>query len=74
MWRVVVCDLETSRMTRPWPALGRSATGNKKYMLCSGNKLHVLFYVDQLSKQVMEQHLRQKKSQSLNNVNKLLQN
>jgi hypothetical protein len=23
-----VCDLETSRMTRPWPALGRSATKN----------------------------------------------
>jgi len=30
MWCVVVCDLETSRMRRPWPALGRSATGNKK--------------------------------------------
>ena len=28
-WSVVVCDLETSRMGRPWPALGRSATGNK---------------------------------------------
>ena len=26
MWCVVVCDLETSRMRRPWPALGRSAT------------------------------------------------
>jgi len=25
LWCVVVCDLETSR-TRPWPALGRSAT------------------------------------------------
>ena len=25
--RVVVCDLETSKMRRPWPALGRSATG-----------------------------------------------
>jgi len=24
---VVVCDLETSRMSIPWPALGRSATG-----------------------------------------------
>jgi len=24
---VVVCDLVTSRMRRPWPALGRSATG-----------------------------------------------
>jgi len=27
---VVVCGLETSGMRRPWPALGRSATGNKK--------------------------------------------
>ena len=27
---VVVCDLETSRMRRPWPALGRSATENKQ--------------------------------------------
>ena len=26
---VVVCDLETSRMRRPWPALGRNATGKK---------------------------------------------
>jgi len=27
LWCVVVCDLETSRMRRPWPAFGRSATG-----------------------------------------------
>jgi len=27
LWCVVVCDLETSRMRRAWPALGRSATG-----------------------------------------------
>jgi hypothetical protein len=26
---VVVCDLETSRMRRPWHALGRSATAQK---------------------------------------------
>jgi hypothetical protein len=26
LWCVVVCNLETSRMRRPWPALGRSAT------------------------------------------------
>ena len=26
LWCVVVCDLEASRMKRPWPALGRSAT------------------------------------------------
>jgi len=29
LWCVVVCDLETSRMRRPWPSMGRSATGNK---------------------------------------------
>jgi hypothetical protein len=27
VWCVVVCDLEIARMRRPWPALGRSATG-----------------------------------------------
>jgi hypothetical protein len=26
-----VCDLETSRMRRPWSALGSSATGRKLY-------------------------------------------
>ena len=29
LWCVVVCDLETSRMRRSWPALARSATGKK---------------------------------------------
>jgi len=29
LWCVVVCDLETSRMRRPWPALGRSAIRKK---------------------------------------------
>ena len=28
-WCVIVCDLETSRMRLPWPALGRSATKKK---------------------------------------------
>ena len=32
LWCVVVCDLETSRMRRPWSVLGRSATGKKKYV------------------------------------------
>jgi len=32
LWCVVVCDLETSRMRRPWPVLGRSAT-KKPYSL-----------------------------------------
>jgi len=30
LWCVVVCDLENSRMRRPWPALDRSATADKK--------------------------------------------
>jgi hypothetical protein len=29
LWCIVVCDLETSRMRRPWPALGHSTTANK---------------------------------------------
>jgi hypothetical protein len=29
LWCVVVCDLETLKMWRPWSALGRSATGEK---------------------------------------------
>jgi len=32
LWCVVVCDLETSRKRRPWPALGRSATTKKKFI------------------------------------------
>jgi len=30
---VVVCDLETSRMSGPWPAWDGSATGKKKVLL-----------------------------------------
>jgi len=37
LWCEVVCDLETSRIRRPWPALGRSATEkkNKDLKFCS---------------------------------------
>jgi len=28
MWCVVVCDLETSKMRRPWPVLGPTVTAN----------------------------------------------
>ena len=35
---VVVCDLETSRMRRPWPALGHSARAKKK-------KIYIYIYV-----------------------------
>ena len=30
LWCVVVCDLETSRLRRPWPALGRSAKRRRR--------------------------------------------
>ena len=33
LWCVVVCDLETSRMKRPWPALGRSVTAKKNLLV-----------------------------------------
>ena len=29
LWCIVVCDLQTSRLRRLWPALGRRATGKK---------------------------------------------
>ena len=32
LWCVIVCDLETSRRGRPWPALGRSATIKNVYI------------------------------------------
>ena len=35
LWWVVVCNLETSRMGKPWPALGRSATAKKKSLSCT---------------------------------------
>ena len=45
LWCVVECDLETSLMRRPWPALGRSATGDKKncksYEVCNYETLNV---------------------------------
>jgi hypothetical protein len=31
LWCVVMSDLENSRMRRPWPALGHSATEKKNY-------------------------------------------
>jgi hypothetical protein len=34
LWCVVVCDLETSRMRRSWPSLGRSATGGGGGRIC----------------------------------------
>jgi len=48
-WCVVVCDLETSRMGRPWPAVGRSAT-KKMYMIRwtrSRHQIEVTLYIVQ---------------------------
>ena len=39
-WCIVVCDLETSRMRRPWPALGRSTTA-KKYIYRKNNNVYL---------------------------------
>jgi len=32
LWCVVMCDLGSSRMRRPWPALGRSVTGKQNVL------------------------------------------
>jgi len=41
LWCIVECDLETSRMRRTWPALGRSATGKKKHESHFQYEVHV---------------------------------
>jgi hypothetical protein len=40
---LIVCDLETSRMRRPWPALEHSVIG-KKYMYSTNNKDRISNY------------------------------
>jgi hypothetical protein len=37
LWCVILCDLETSRMRRSWPALGRCATKNNSYIVLFTN-------------------------------------
>jgi len=32
LWYVVVCDIETSVVSRPWPALGRSDKGGRSFI------------------------------------------
>jgi len=41
LWCVIVCDIETSRMRTPWPALGRSATAKKKKKKLSLRRISV---------------------------------
>ena len=56
---VAVCDLETLRIRRPWPALGRSATGRegkgkdqlrsiRQLVYCFTSTDRVLFYTHKL--------------------------
>jgi len=49
LWCIVVCDLETSRMRRQWPALGCNATGKKKkgilYYKVWNTHTHIYMYV-----------------------------
>jgi len=45
LWCVVVYDLETSRMRRPWPALGRSATGKIKMYVCVCVCIYIYIYI-----------------------------
>jgi hypothetical protein len=47
LWCVVVCDLETSRMRRPWAALGRSLTAKKKLYIYIYIYIYILtiFYI-----------------------------
>jgi len=44
LWCVIVCDLETWRMRRPWPALGRSAT-EEKYKRCKNMNPNCCFTI-----------------------------
>ena len=55
LWCVAVCDLETSRMRRPWPALGRSATENTFHVprLCSTLAWWWLFYSWNMSPRIL---------------------
>jgi hypothetical protein len=39
MWCVVVCDLETSKMRRQWPALGRRTTKKKHWVDMGESKI-----------------------------------
>ena len=44
LWSVVVCDLETSTVRRPWPALGRRATEKKSSIQFSINDYLLFTY------------------------------
>jgi uncharacterized protein YijF (DUF1287 family) len=50
LWCVVVCDLETSRMRKSWPALGRSKKEKKAAEL--------LLYVNELRRHNLRKYFR----------------
>jgi len=55
LWCVVVCDIETPRIRRSWPMLGRSATRKKKNLssVCNVDLLRSLsvFFFSVLSQE-----------------------
>ena len=52
LWCVVVCDLETSRMRRSWPALGRRATGGNDIWLDVNGTFKIWGPLTECTKQV----------------------
>ena len=45
LWGVVVCDLETSRMRKPWPAFGRSAQLITDRQVCACVYIYIYIYI-----------------------------
>jgi hypothetical protein len=43
LWCIIVCDLETSRMRRPWPMLGHSGTSQKNIYI------YIYIYINTVS-------------------------
>jgi hypothetical protein len=64
LWCVVVCDLETSIMRRPWPALGRRATAKNysalSWKMVSTKFKHTLGYAALYIQAVHKNHPRLK--------------
>jgi hypothetical protein len=45
VWCVVKCDLETSRIRRPWPPLGHSTTKKVDYDFVKSMLVYIIFNV-----------------------------
>jgi hypothetical protein len=63
LWCIVVCNLETSRMRRPWPTLGRSVTKKNMFratILSSWGWSHSYSeHVEDSNKCIIEETVRQ---------------